>query len=101
MARQPESSAAAGDITHAIQFPNFDLRRSLRDNALRRRCAGAREGRPSGEKGVVTPDTRATGINDSQPAGLSSGHEHEEVDWSGAYAGMHGGTLGTPSHGDP
>ncbi|HEY8005864.1 MAG TPA: hypothetical protein VIE66_03440 [Methylocella sp.] len=52
------------------------------------------------KKGVITPDTRAKGINDSQPADLSSGQEHKEFDWSGTYAGMHGGTLGTPGHGN-
>ncbi len=55
---------------------------------------------PPAKKGVVTPDARAKGIKDSQPAGLSSGQEHKEFDWSGTYAGMHGGTLGTPGHGD-
>jgi hypothetical protein len=55
---------------------------------------------PQAKKGVVTPDNRVKAINDSQPADLSSGQEHKEFDWSGTYAGMHGGTLGTPGHGN-
>lgn len=56
---------------------------------------------PPAKKSVVTPDTRPKGINDSQPADLSFGQVHKEFDWSGTYAGMHGGTLGSTGQGGP
>jgi hypothetical protein len=63
--------------------------------------SSADKARSAAKKDVVNPDTRAKGINDSQPADLSSGQAPKEFDWSGTYGGMHGGALGSNGQGGP
>jgi hypothetical protein len=63
--------------------------------------SSADKARSAAKKDVVNPDSKAKGINDSQPADHSTGQASKEFDWSGTYGGMHGGALGSTGQGGP
>jgi hypothetical protein len=63
--------------------------------------SSADKARSEAKKDVVNPDSKAKGINDSQPADHSTGQAPKEFDWSGTYGGMHGGALGSTGQGGP
>lgn len=63
--------------------------------------SSADKARSPAKKDAVNQDSGAKGINDSQPADLSTGQAPKEFDWSGTYGGMHGGELGSTDQGRP
>ena len=63
--------------------------------------SSADKARSPAKKDAVNQDSGAKGINDSQPADLSTGQAAKEFDWSGTYGGMHGGELGSTGQGRP
>jgi hypothetical protein len=63
--------------------------------------SSADKARSPAKKDAVNQDTRAKGINEPKPAGLSTGQAPKEFDWSGTYGGMHGGALGSTGQGGP
>jgi hypothetical protein len=81
-------AAAPSNASVWAQEPSFDAKSS------------ADKARSAAKKDVVNPDSKAKGINDSQPADHSTGQAPKEFDWSGTYGGM-GGALGSTGQGGP
>ena len=57
--------------------------------------------RSPAKKGVGKQGAKGNGIHVSPPVDLSFDKEPKEFDWTGPYAGVHGGAFGSSGRSDP